>query len=64
MECTCTFLDLIDPAFVAELRQYPHERIVVDVDTVEYDRMVDLARFLDKLFYHGLFLLVFSVLHS
>lgn len=57
-------LNLIDPPFVAELEQYSHERIVVDVDTVEDDRMVDLARFLDELFYHRLFLLVFSVLHS
>lgn len=56
--------DLVDPSFVVELGQYPHKRFVVDVDTVEDDRMVDLARFLDELFYHGLFLLVLSVLHS
>jgi hypothetical protein len=56
--------DLVDPSFVVELGQYPHERLVVDVDTVEDCSMVDLARFLDEFFYHGLFFLVLSVLHS
>jgi hypothetical protein len=58
------YLDLFDPPFVPQFRQYPHERVIVNIDIVQYDRVVDLARFLDKLFHHGLLLLVLPVLHS
>jgi hypothetical protein len=56
--------DLFDPPFVAQVGQYPHEGVIVDVDVVEYDRVVDLARFLDELVHHRLFLLVLPFLHS
>lgn len=64
MGVTYTCPDLTDPAFVSQFGQHPHERVVVDVNVVEDDRVVDLAGFPDELFDHDLFLLVLSVLHS
>jgi hypothetical protein len=57
-------LDLFDPTFVAQIRQYSHQGVIVDVNVVQYDRMVDVAGFLDELFHQSLFPLVLSVLHS
>jgi hypothetical protein len=65
MAIVCDYPDLFDPTLVAQVGQYPHERVIVDIDVVQYDRVVNLAAgFLDELFYHDLFLLVLSVLHS
>ncbi len=57
-------LDLFDPPFATQVGKYYHESVIVDIDVVQYDRMVDLSRFLDELFNDGLFLLVLPVLHT
>lgn len=57
-------LELFYPPFVAELGQYPHERVIVDVDIVQYDRVVDLAELLDEFFHRDLLPLILPILHS
>jgi hypothetical protein len=52
---------LFDPTFVSQVRQYPHKSIIVNIDVVQYDRMVNLAEFLDEFLYYMLFSLIFSV---
>jgi hypothetical protein len=58
------YLNLFYPPFVPQFGQYPHESVIVHVDVVKYDRVVDLARFLDEFFHHDLLLLILPVLHS
>ena len=52
---------LFDPSFISQIREYSHESIIVDIDVIQNDRMVNLAKFLDEFLYGMLFSLIFSV---
>jgi hypothetical protein len=61
----CSYQDLFDPTFVAEIGKYLHESVIVDVNIVENYRVVDLAAgFLDEFFHHDFLFLVLSILHT
>jgi hypothetical protein len=55
---------LFDTSFVSQIREYFHKCIIVNVNIVQYNRMVDLAKFLDEFLYGMLFSLISSVLHN
>ena len=55
---------LFDPSFISQIREYSHESIIVDIDVIQNDRMVNLAKFLDEFLYGMLFSLIFSVQHN
>jgi hypothetical protein len=52
---------LFYPSFISQIREYSHESIIVDIDVIQNDRMVNLAKFLDEFLYGMLFSLIFSV---
>jgi hypothetical protein len=62
--CSCSSLNLCDPPFFSQIRQYPHKSIIVNIDVIQYDRMVNLVEFLDEFLYGMLFSLVFSIQHN
>jgi hypothetical protein len=52
---------LFYPSFISQIRENSHESIIVDIDVIQNDRMVNLAKFLDEFLYRMLFSLIFSV---
>jgi hypothetical protein len=57
-------LNLFDPTFVAQIGQYSHERVIVDIDIAKDDRMIYLAGLFYEFLYQGLLFLILSVLHT
>lgn len=55
--------NLFDLTFVSQIGQYPHERVIIDIDIVKDDRMVYLAGLFDEFVHDSLLFLVLSVLH-
>ena len=58
--CNCINFYLIRPSF-RKSESTTHESIIVDIDVIQNDRMVNLAKFLDEFLYGMLFSLIFSV---
>ena len=60
----CNYANLFDSPLISQIREYSHESIIIDINIVQNERMVNLAKFLDEFLYCVLFSLIFPVYHN
>jgi hypothetical protein len=60
----CNYANLFDSPFISQIREYSHESIIIDINIVQNERMVNLAKFLDEFLYCVFFSLIFPVYHD
>lgn len=60
----CNCVNLFDSPFISQIREYPHESFIININIVQNERMVNPAKFLDEFLHRGLFSLIFPVYHN
>ena len=53
--------NLFNASFLSQIREYSHQSIIVNINIVQYYRMVDFAKFLDEFLHSMFFSLIFPV---